>query len=377
MKPLTLFIAVLFIAVLASAGKASAQSLVCLGDLGGGSSYASGINDNGQVAGYSIASDGATYAFLYANGKMTNLGALGGTGSKATGINNSGEVVGYFFTSTGATNGFLYADGTMGNIGTLSSSENYCVAAAINVSGEMAGWSMPATGTVNAVATPRGSLSSLGANSYAFGINKLGEIVGISQVTGGNPTAFLYASGTTVNLGTLGGSSSYANAINDSGQVVGNSSTSNGSVCAFLYSGNSMTNLGTLPDDLGSQANAINNAGTVVGVSNGTQSRAFVYSPQTGMLSLNTLYQGLLVSGQTSQPGFMSLTTAQAINNSGQIVGTGTYWNGTTQLTEAFLLTPGVASSDTPTMPQWGLIALALLLVGVAGRFLPAERVAR
>jgi probable HAF family extracellular repeat protein len=370
MKPLALFIVLSLITVLAD--EASAQSLVCLGDLGGGASYASSINDAGLVVGYSSTGGGASYGFIYQDGRLTSLGAFGGTGSKATCISNANEVTGYYFTSAGATNGFVWSSGTMANIGALSTAQNYSVASAVNSAGILAGWSTASTGTINAVSAAHGALSSLGANSFAFGINKTGEIVGVSQVNG-YPMAFLYANGTMANIGTLGGHNSYANAINDAGQVVGDSVAPDANVYAFLFAKGVLYNLGALPNDQGSRANGINNAGQIVGVSNGLQSTAFVYASATGMQSLNALYPGLLVNGQDSRTGFMSLTDARAINNSGQIVGNGVYWNGVAQETEAFLLSPTAANpaTDTPTMPVWGLIALGVILMGMASRFLP------
>ena len=67
-----------------------------LGTLPGGTySCATGINNNGQIVGYSNTASGPIHAFLYSGGKMTDLGTLpGGDNSEATGINDSGQIVG-------------------------------------------------------------------------------------------------------------------------------------------------------------------------------------------------------------------------------------------------------------------------------------------
>jgi probable HAF family extracellular repeat protein len=74
---------------------------------GGDSSSATGINDRGQVVGFSNTASADTHAFLFENGAMVDLGTLpGGRSSRAFGINNRGQVVG---SSSSATSPFNHA----------------------------------------------------------------------------------------------------------------------------------------------------------------------------------------------------------------------------------------------------------------------------
>jgi probable HAF family extracellular repeat protein len=70
-------------------------------------------------------------------------------------------------------------------------------------------------------------------------------------------------------LGALGGTFSFASDINSSGQVVGGAQTSSGAFHAFVYSGGQMQDLNDLiPTDSGMEltsANAINTSGQIVG----------------------------------------------------------------------------------------------------------------
>jgi probable HAF family extracellular repeat protein len=107
------------------------------------------------------------------------------------------------------------------------------------------------------------------------------------------------ASYAVTDLGTFGGANSYAYAVNNAtathpAQVVGVANTASGAGHAFLYSGGGMTDLGTLAGDTYSSATALNNSGQVVGTSEnssgGTAIRhAFLWQAGTGMIDLGNL----------------------------------------------------------------------------------------
>src|SRR5262245_28522464 len=146
------------------------------------------------------------------------------------------------------------------------------------------------------------TLTDLGAlvspTAQAYNLNDAGQVVGAV-----NGRAFLLQDGVVTDLGTLGGPSSPANASNNHGVIVGSSALdSTTPSVAFLWQDGVMTDLG-----LGNQSSAaaINDAGQVVGTVNG---RAFLW--QDGVVTdLGTL----------GGPGGAS---AADINNAGQVVGT-------------------------------------------------------
>ncbi len=129
-------------------------------------------------------------------------------------------------------------------------------------------------------------------------------------------------------LGTLGGRSSEAGAISGRGDIVGTSFTASGTEHAFLFSHGVMMDLGTLGGDR-SQAAAINADGTIVGSAETPTHRnvAFVYSGGV-MRELDTLVASWdwKAFADPEHPKRahvpLSLTSASAINDKGQILAT-------------------------------------------------------
>ncbi len=131
--------------------------VIDLGALAGLGSVARGINDSGQVVGFSPtgslpAANGSSlpslivHAFLYRHGKMSDLGTLGGMNSAANSINDHGAVVGSADPANDSLNhAFLYSKGRMTDLGTLGGPES--VASAINNKGAVVGYSLTSTST--------------------------------------------------------------------------------------------------------------------------------------------------------------------------------------------------------------------------------------
>ncbi|RYZ59533.1 MAG: hypothetical protein EOP07_03650, partial [Proteobacteria bacterium] len=165
--------------------------------------------------------------------------------SMANGMNNLGQVVGYSRTSTnaGATKAILWeADGSVVVLPNLSGM-GYAQGSEINDSGVVAGVS----GTKAVIWKKKkvSALPSLGGDySIALGINASSWVVGNSQNKAGEVHAALWKDGKAIDLGTLGGRFSTANSINDKGQIVGSSETADGEIHAFVWENGSMKDLG-------------------------------------------------------------------------------------------------------------------------------------
>ena len=151
-----------------------------------------------------------------------------------------------------------------------------------------------------------------GTTSQAYGINVFGNATGFAHTPSQDAHAFRFDDTGLVDLGTLGGPVSIGYGIAASGEVVGESFLSaSAGPHAFFHDGFTMIDLGTLGGAT-SRALAINAAGEIVGESANAQGalRAFVFVAGT----VNDL------NGITSGLNGVTLTTATSINDAGQIV---------------------------------------------------------
>lgn len=266
--------------------------------------YASAINNQGQITG----SAGST-AFLYSDGAMKDLGSLGGGYSTANAINNFGQVTGLSsFDESGEYHAMRYLGEEMQDLGTLG--DSYSVGYGINDAGEVTGVYGSQYET-HAFIYRRGSMIDLVPGSPSFidslakPINSRGEVAGSYHVSGISH-AFLYRRGAAIDLGTLGGEFSTGTAINDAGEVTGDATTSSGDAHAYLYSNNVMRDLGTLGGTF-SIGYAINKFGHVTGFATTEEGwSAFVYR-EGEMINLGSSL------GNTS--------VGRSINKHGQVVG--------------------------------------------------------
>ncbi len=281
--------------------------------LGGSLSYGFGVNASGQAAGAStLPGDSGLHACLYGQGKATDLGTLGGPSSVAYALNNTGQIVGISDTQATGTNPpagadssstshmFLYQNGKMSDLGIME-----------------------------------------GFLTTPYAINDSGQIAGrANAVTAPTLIAFTTNQGVITPLPSLGGTFSGAYGINNNGLIVGASATApldtpTYQQHAVMWQNGKLTDLGTLPNGNHAIALGVNTQGDIVGGStadgNGAYDLGFVRPRNGVMQNLN----GLIATNS----GWV-LYAASAINDQGQIVGTGRINNAL----HIYLLTPDNAA---------------------------------
>jgi len=263
-------------------------------------SWAFDINDAGQVVGETC-SNSRTRAFLRSNGVMLDLGTLGGTGSGARGINNAGDVVGAAaMPGDGSNHAFLYSGNTMHDLGTLGGA--WSGAHHINDNGTVVGYSehqpLPSRephAFLYSGHTMTDLFPGTGCCSYAWGINDTGTVVG-TLLASPYDRGFVYRGGVVTYVGSLANSTTVAMSINNLDEIVGYSALGYNYYHAFLYRDGTIIDLNNhIPDNPEWELNyaaAINDTGQIVGTGTvGGHTRGFLLTPvQTAPTAVDDAY---------------------------------------------------------------------------------------
>ncbi|MEO5719509.1 MAG: hypothetical protein ABIR29_13190 [Chthoniobacterales bacterium] len=322
--------------------------LTDLGTLGGDHSEALAINSSGQAVGNSARADSLIHATLWSDGQITDLGTLpGGATSYATGINDAGQITGWSDTLQAGTSfprpdhAFIYENGQMTDLGNISATgqfANFSHGTAINASGEVTGWSVTDSFETHAFLYSDGRMTDLGtlggSKSRGRAINDAGEVVGWSYLPNDLAAhAFLVSGGPMLDLGTVSGSNdSYAVGINASGTIIGNSSASDIGGPFVGSAGSGLVNLNTYIDtflQVITGAIGINDAGQILadGTTDNFMENEYLLTPIVVMerhfanistrlevgTSDNVLIAGFIIQGP---PGFIEQVVVRGIGPS-------------------------------------------------------------
>lgn len=234
-----------------------------------GNSCALAVNDSGLVAGRSASGE----LVVWNGDAVTRLGIHGNVGA----MNEKGAIVGSY-KDTGVERAFLYRDGRMTDLGSLTPGAP-SFATAVNANEDVVG-----SANGRAFLYAGGALRDLGTlggnNSVAKGINDHGQVVGFSSDAHGQPGPFIYEGAMRA---LPGGSYSEAIAINNRVQVIGSGEGRYG----YLIAGSKVVALDSLPAVQAKgwhhlEPKGINERGWIVGTAMNAQgdSRAFLLVPR-------------------------------------------------------------------------------------------------
>ena len=348
---------------------------------GGSSSYTNAVNSRGLVVGQSedggvdpLTGNARFVATLWDHGQIKNLGTFGGI-SFAIAITNQNFVMGASENGIVDTSGFAAVAGItqisqirafawngadIFDLGTLGGTGAFPLD--MNNRGQVVGLSPttfvpgPLGLQIDAFLWSGGTMHDLGTLGGTFSaanaINDRGQVAGVSNLAGDSAAhAFLWQNGTMTDLGAIGGTFTSANWLNDAGEVIGiGSTTGDTALHAFVWRHNKISDLGTVAGDNNSSANSINNKGQVVGGSwfwDGQQTtalHAFLWEGEGPSVDLSTLI---------TNPTDLSLNEASFITDRGWIIVNGTLPNGDVRV--GILIPEGDAENlNLPTTAQNG-----------------------
>ena len=236
--------------------------------------YASGINDAGQIT---LGSSNGPFLYNSNDGVFTmiSIPGMNSNSISAAGINDVGQIVGSLTNTVNPNPGFLaegfvYSGNLLTTILVAPPYETY--ATGINNLGQVVGIScVPDTpkgsvpcqsfldnrGVLTPISDPRAT-----NGTFAYGINDAGQIAGVYGTASGN-LGFVDTGGVFTTISVPGASYTYAYGINDVGQIVGESCNASLECQSFLDTGGVFTTI-SVPG-ANTSARGINDAGEIVG----------------------------------------------------------------------------------------------------------------
>jgi probable HAF family extracellular repeat protein len=343
---------------------AIAQTVYTIDDLGvlpgDNTSVAQGINENGDVVGWSNGPGGAR-PFLYTG--STGMVALapfpgGSPNGVARDINDAGEVVGQLsIPPAGPPHAVRWTGGVPEDLGAIPDtqfSEGMGINAASHVTGDNGNSMIEAQAFIYLDPGPMEEIPLPASRARGRDINNNGQLTG--YMTGAAHRAFRWSeTGGVEDLGVAGGlAHSFGFAINDVGQVVGTLTSATGNTeHVFRYTdGIGMEDLGGFGEV--NAALGINNHGDFVGHGRPTPSglkRAFIYvDPSSPLASVAGLPIGLQdVNGLLDPALNWFVLYGYDINDAGEIAGHAIN-NDTSEVHAVRLrLTGGIQPPDPPS----------------------------
>ncbi|MCX7383137.1 MAG: hypothetical protein NT133_17385 [Alphaproteobacteria bacterium] len=196
-----------------------------------------GINNAGQVVGFSVDVELHAHGFLLTGNVFTSLDVPGATDTYAMSINSSGDIVGYFRDAGGQNHGFLRTSSGLINLDVPGATNTTIVD--INDDGQITGQYQDISGSLRGFRYASGayySIDGIGSVNYTEpeSIGSDGQIVGYYFDAIGYRHGFVNTLGATTTLDVPGASETILTDISPSGVISGHYAGNSGYTIAFL-----------------------------------------------------------------------------------------------------------------------------------------------
>jgi uncharacterized membrane protein len=204
-------------------------SLDRLGILGTHTSFARGINNQGDIVGGYAGSDGKEHGFILREGNVSKFDVPfpDAVGTQLNAINDSGVIVGVWVDRAFKGHGFIYENGNFSNLQYPGSRDT--TPFGVNSKGEIVGnWDSDQSSTGHGFVFSAGHITSFDVpnaipnGTAANGLNDSGQIVGTYVGRDGNFHGFVRDGSTFTTIDCPGAVATIAWGINTNGQIAGN-----------------------------------------------------------------------------------------------------------------------------------------------------------